>query len=234
MSDDHAQRIDALFRPALTPVSEVRELEVVLQHLVDGAQALLPDSRGAAVVATVADDELFRVATDDALTALVDAELRLGDGPALAAMASREEVAVDADELARRWPELAALAGGDAGNAWLAVPLCLERRCLGVFVHVSTAPAVDDEARAMVRTLAGAALLSVERAAHEHHTRLALESHSLIGRALGILMERFDLTADAAFAYLQRLSSSEERKMRDVAADLVAERGRHRTGVDDA
>lgn len=233
MSDDHAQRIDALFRPALTPVSEVRELEVVLQHLVDGAQALLPHSRGAAVVATVADDELFRVATDDALTALVDAEPRLGDGPTLGAMASREEVAVDADELARRWPELAALAGGDAGHAWLAVPLCVERRCLGVFVHVSTASVVDDEARAMVRTLAGAALLSVERAAHEHHTRLALESRSLIGRALGILMERFDLTADAAFAYLQRLSSSEERKMRDIAVDLVAERGRHRTAAED-
>ena len=36
-------------------------------------------------------------------------------------------------------------------------------------------------------------------------------------------MKKYDISSDAAFQFLVRLSSSTERKLRDVAAEIVAE-----------
>jgi GAF domain-containing protein len=52
----------------------------------------------------------------------------------------------------------------------------------------------------------------------------ALESRHTIGLAQGMLMERHGLTATQSFALLQRLSSVNNRKVRDLAADLVETR----------
>ncbi|MDR6176380.1 hypothetical protein QE364_001093 [Nocardioides zeae] len=68
-------------------------------------------------------------------------------------------------------------------------------------------------------------------AAHAAHAlasaRLEMELHSaigsrhVIGMAQGILIERFGLTQDSSFELLRRLSSSQEKKVRDVAQELV-------------
>src|SRR5688572_18230115 len=46
-------------------------------------------------------------------------------------------------------------------------------------------------------------------------------SHNLIGQAQGILMERYKLTAEQAFAVLARVSQQTNVKLRDVAQHLV-------------
>jgi hypothetical protein len=50
----------------------------------------------------------------------------------------------------------------------------------------------------------------------------ALRSAREIGAAVGIVMERYGLDNAAAFAYLTRLSQADNRKLRDIAAELVA------------
>lgn len=52
--------------------------------------------------------------------------------------------------------------------------------------------------------------------------RAALESNRTIGMAIGLSMERWSLSADAAFAVLRRHSQDSNTKLRDIAADLVA------------
>jgi len=54
--------------------------------------------------------------------------------------------------------------------------------------------------------------------------RAAHASRGVIGEAKGILMERFSLTEDEAFGMLARLSSEQEAKLRDIAAELVRTR----------
>jgi GAF domain-containing protein len=51
----------------------------------------------------------------------------------------------------------------------------------------------------------------------------ALESRTTIGQAQGVLMATSGLSADAAFRSLARSSQDRHRKLRDVAADIVAD-----------
>ena len=52
----------------------------------------------------------------------------------------------------------------------------------------------------------------------------AVEHRTVIGQALGILMERFDLGSDEAFDYLARCSQEQNRKLYDLAVELVQTR----------
>ena len=50
----------------------------------------------------------------------------------------------------------------------------------------------------------------------------AVKTRTLIGQAIGIAMERYDLNDERALAYLQRVSSHSNVKLRIVAGELVA------------
>jgi AmiR/NasT family two-component response regulator len=62
--------------------------------------------------------------------------------------------------------------------------------------------------------------------------RRGLVTRAVIDQAKGILMVQHGITADQAFAVLTRFSQQENRKLRNVAADLVdsAVRGGGRPG----
>ncbi|WP_157683168.1 ANTAR domain-containing protein [Microlunatus soli] len=51
----------------------------------------------------------------------------------------------------------------------------------------------------------------------------AVHSNRSIGIAVGIVAERYGIGPDVAFDYLKRLSQDNNRKLRDLAAELVAE-----------
>lgn len=54
--------------------------------------------------------------------------------------------------------------------------------------------------------------------------REAITTRQLIGQAVGILMERFDLSEDRAFAFLTRLSNDQNVKLRSVAQAIIDDR----------
>jgi len=49
----------------------------------------------------------------------------------------------------------------------------------------------------------------------------ALLSRDIIGQAKGILMERLHLTSDQAFEELRAVSQKQNRKVRDIAAEVA-------------
>jgi hypothetical protein len=61
-----------------------------------------------------------------------------------------------------------------------------------------------------------AALMQVEQ------LEIALEHRTVISQAVGRLMERFDIDGDAAFAALSRISQETNRKVYDIASELVS------------
>ena len=48
----------------------------------------------------------------------------------------------------------------------------------------------------------------------------------MIGQAIGILMERYEMDEERAFAFLVRASSQSNIKLRDLAAELVEARNK--------
>ena len=55
------------------------------------------------------------------------------------------------------------------------------------------------------------------------HLEIALDSRGVIGMAMGILMHAQNIDPDAAFAVLRRASQNQNRKLRVVASELVAQ-----------
>ncbi|UUW91019.1 GAF and ANTAR domain-containing protein [Pimelobacter simplex] len=82
----------------------------------------------------------------------------------------------------------------------------------------------DADDVAVAQALAGH--LSVVMAAEKQIDQLGLALHNrnIIGQAQGVLMERFDMTADQAFDYLRRISSNSNRKVAVVAAEIARTR----------
>ena len=106
----------------------------------------------------------------------------------------------------------------------LDVPLATRNgaRTHGVLGLYSTRPdafSFDDEAIAHI--LARHASVALANARHDQSMAQAIDARKLVGQAMGILMERYDLDADRAFHVLRRYSQDTNTKLRDVAQQLI-------------
>jgi AmiR/NasT family two-component response regulator len=63
-----------------------------------------------------------------------------------------------------------------------------------------------------------------ELEAENRHLRIALESRIVIEQAKGVLIERFDLPAEAVFELLRSAARRSRRRLRDVAGEIVKTR----------
>ena len=91
-----------------------------------------------------------------------------------------------------------------------------------------TKPFSSQELLARVRAaheLATMRETAVERAETKaEQIRAALDSNRVIGTAVGIVMARYRLTAQQGFDLLVAASQNSNRKLRDIAADVTADR----------
>lgn len=107
----------------------------------------------------------------------------------------------------------------------LSLPLTLHGATTGVMsLYAAAAHAFDDVAVTRARVLAEHAAIAIEAARSEdqvENLELALLRSRTIGAAMGILIERHKLTADDAFARLRAASQNTNRKLSELAAELV-------------
>jgi GAF domain-containing protein len=165
----------------------------------------------------------------DPIVEEVDAlQQRLSEGPCLEAISQRLIFYVDdlADDA--RWPHFGPQATAAGVRSVLALPLVTNGRlgALNLYARYPAAFGVVDRAKGVI--LASLAGLAVSAArSHEDEERrsenlnMALGTREVIGQAQGILMERERITAAQAFDILRHASQHLNRKLRDVAQDLV-------------
>ena len=115
----------------------------------------------------------------------------------------------------------------------------LSQAGLRLFRHSEAVAALDLYSR---RTDAFEDLTTLDRLfAHQAATALdyareldnlheALKTRTLIGQAVGILMERYDIEDQQAFAFLTRLSSTQHVKLRQLAEEIVTDRSAEAPG----
>jgi GAF domain-containing protein len=93
----------------------------------------------------------------------------------------------------------------------------------GLNFYSTTSDEVSDDAQALARLFATHAAIALGHAQEREHLTQGLQTRRTIGQAIGILMERYHINEDRAFAFLVRASSHANMKLRDVAQELVAQ-----------
>jgi GAF domain-containing protein len=107
----------------------------------------------------------------------------------------------------------------------LATPLRTAEQTLGSLgLHDLRAGHFTDDDLEIAHVLARHAAVALDAARDHDNLWRAIGSRHLIGMAQGILMERFDIDADEAFAVLRRYSQDGNIKLHAVAEHVVATR----------
>lgn len=176
------------------------------------------------------DHELHTVASSDQLAERAD-EIQYGQdqGPCLQALRSNEIVHVPDLDNEYRWGDYRVYAQGQGIRSSLSLPLNVRGSTIGALNLYSTEPHVfgtgEIERLATFARQAAAALTllvrHVEQQTLSDQLRAALASRATIDQAMGMIMAQQRCTASEAFAVLRKASQHRNRKVSDIAAELI-------------
>ena len=199
----------------------VETVEAVAQFAL---QALNCSYAGIALYARGSRPEVAAV-TDPVVTEAYEMQLDSESGPLVTCLRERATVLIPDTATEQRWPGWAAKVSALGVRSVLDVPLVTgsdQSRTIGVLGLYSPQPdAFDTDDEAIAHILARHASVAVATARHELTMAQAVDARKLVGQAMGILMERFDVDGDRAFAILKRYSQDTNTKLRDVAQQLI-------------
>lgn len=166
------------------------------------------------------------VGSNETLNRIDELQFVLKEGPCFDALHMHE--VVHSTDLAhdKRWPRWGPLIAKEAGVASVvSYRLYTTTDTLGALNLYSTKPdAFDADDLINGHALAAHVGVALAAAQHAENLELAITSRTAIGRAEGILMERFSLSPDQAFAVLRRVSQNGNVKLNRVAEELVRTR----------
>jgi GAF domain-containing protein len=176
------------------------------------------------------DNQPLTVASSDPLAAHVD-EVQYGHdrGPCLQAMRTGQIVMAADLAAEQRWGPYPAYALSYGVHSSLSMPLTVNGDSQGALnLYAGTAHAFGPTEQEHAELFAGpasAALTVVSRQVHQvqlsEQLRDALATRAVIDQALGILMGHNSCDSDTAFAILRESSQHQNRKLHDVATDIV-------------
>lgn len=180
----------------------------------------------AGVVFATHGREIETVAATDPLVEKLDIlQLEAGQGPDLDMLADRLGVIVPDTRHESRWPEWARAVDDLGVRSMLGVRLYTSTESLGTLNVYSRSPEAFTTAdQETLHAIARHAALALAATRKEENLWKAIDSRKIIGQAQGILMERYELDADRAFAVLVRYSQWANVKLRDVAEELIRSR----------
>jgi GAF domain-containing protein len=149
-------------------------------------------------------------------------QLECAEGPSLFVAGGAEMVLVPDTASDDRWPDWAPKAAALGLRSVLSVRLHANGSPVGVLQLLNSEPyAFETDDDAVAHILARHASVAVSSARQEATLWQAIDARKLVGQAQGILMERFGIDADQAFAVLRRYSQDHNVKLRAVAQRLI-------------
>ena len=222
-----AEALQHLGRLSLREVS----MESLLQTVADLGKTVMPGDAEVSVSLLVKDHPTTVVSTGQLAVDVDESQYERGHGPCLHAARTGELVEVADTRADDRWPDYMPRAAERGALSSLSVPLAIDvdAEVSGALnIYARQADAFDEDARAAATRFGpyaavAAGNLYAYQSAREMADNLqaALESRSVIDQAKGVLIERYKLTPDQAFQLLAQASMHANRKVRDIADDLV-------------
>jgi GAF domain-containing protein len=217
--------------PSIAPLEEfgrlssiVHEAETVTETVAAVADFTLQSlgCKAAAILLGPAAGKLdLAAATDQAVVELARSG---GVGPIVDAFDSPAAVIIPDLAVEDRWPGWPTT-DNHSLRSLLVVRLKIDNRPAGVLLagHTEIGAFGDDE-EAIAHIIARHASIAVAGARQQATLAQAVDARKLVGQAMGILMERYDISDDQAFAILRRYSQDTNTKLRTIALDLIQTR----------
>ncbi|MGN6575581.1 MAG: GAF and ANTAR domain-containing protein [Nocardioides sp.] len=196
------QTLDAIVRVALTSVPGFDHVGISVSH--DGGR-------------------IQTLAATDGFVEKIDAlQYDLLEGPCVTALREDRLVRLVGDEADRRWPRFTPQARAVGLRAQMAISLYRDRHTVaGLNFYSTYQDTIDPSAPMSAELFATHAALALGRAREVDDLNAAMETRSMIGQAMGILMERYRISSEHAFHFLTRTSQESNTKLRDVAAEVI-------------
>lgn len=220
---DMSRRLKA----ALTPA----DLDETLVQITAAAVEVLPEVRYASITIKHADGRLETAApTDELICDLDAAQYDLQEGPCYEAAV--EDPFVSAPHLAddERWPRYAPVAVSAGVQAQAGVRLFETPKSDGALNLYAVQPGAFQDFNALSELFRHQSAVAIEYAREITHLQEAVKTRQLIGQAVGVLMHQYRLDEARAFAFLTRMSSTSNIKLRVVAHRLVEEANQNNPG----
>jgi transcriptional regulator with GAF, ATPase, and Fis domain len=165
-------------------------------------------------------------ASGEALRRVDGLQFQLKEGPCYDAL--RTHVTVSSPDLATdtRWPRWGPLVVAETGvRSIVSYRLFTTGDTLGALnLYSRSFDGFDADDIFDGEALAAHVAVALAGSENVEHLERAITNRTVIGRAEGILMERFDISPEQAFAVLRRVSQRRNVRLNRVAEDLVRTR----------
>lgn len=218
MSDERV--IDTVRR--LSEALEPGDLDETLKRITSAAVRVLPDVEHASITVLHEDGSIDSSAETSELVKEVDArQYELQEGPCYQAATELSHVVstnLAADERFPRYGKAAVEAGlrSQAG-----IRLFDSSKARGALNLYSSKVGVFEDLTTLRELFVSQAALALAYATEVGDLRKAMRTRETIGKAVGIVMERYKLTDDRAFAFLARVSQNRNVKLNQVAEEVI-------------
>jgi GAF domain-containing protein len=221
-------------RTAFAELSKImlgtQPLDEVLGRIAELAKRTIPEVAEASVTLVRGREVSSVVFTGPLAVDLDERQYDAGFGPCVDAAASGATIAIPDTSASTDYPDFARMAYRRGITSTLSVGLPVERRIIGALnLYGNSGQPFEEASSELAHAFAGYAAVAVANAGVYASTaelarnlQRALESRGVIDQAKGILMAQHRLSPDAAFALLAEQSQRDNRKLRDLAADIVA------------
>ncbi len=154
-----------------------------------------------------------------------------GFGPCVDAALSGGTIAIDDTAASTHYPDFGRIAWRKGITHTLSIGLPVQQRAIGSLnIYGTGGNPCDPATQELASAFAGYAAVAVANAGvyaraltRAQNLQRALESRAVIEQAKGILMAQHGISAEAAFELLSMHSQTSNRKLRDIARDIVAD-----------
>jgi hypothetical protein len=198
-------------------------LESTLELITRSAADTIPGIVEASISITTKSGEIQTLAPTGPTVIRADhLQYELGEGPCLDAAVEEPIVAVNDLASDPRWPDFgpkAAALGFGSQVAFQFRALPHVRGALNLYAREPNE--IDRDSIYLGSMFAAQIAVAMGWARQEQTMSDALATRNVIGQAVGIVMERYKLDTDRAFAFLTRLSQTSNTKLNAIATALV-------------
>ena len=186
------------------------------------ATEVIPGASSAAVTVPVADGiSHARAVTGDLAAAVLGVQDETRQGPAWESGSPDSAVLISDMTAGDRWPLFRDRAAAIGAGSMICAPMTDGIAVRGSLSVISPqAGAFDEESADLAAVFAVHAAIALSAAESYRQLQAAVSSRDVIGQAKGILMQRYKITADAAFMLMSAHARESNAKLRDVAWEL--------------